>query len=249
MRPSILIDQPSIAAEVTAPFTLERGHVPATLFARGLAGAEDVFVQFLARDAAPAADALVEDGEDAWNEFVSANVVASADAGDKKVGAASAKFAVAVGAAANELLATEAIARLDLSGYDQIKGWLKSDVALAAGDLQLLLDDTAQCASPVLTLNLPAVNAGVWTHFVLAYDRTLAGLDQILSVGLKQVVDKGVANFWLDDLRAEQAWTDLLEAGTALKLDANNNLRTFDRPGQYRFRITAAAGPVQVGLY
>ena len=147
-----------------------------------------------------------------WTEQVLATVTASADDEDKKEGSASLKLVVAAGAAANAILASQAITSLDLSGYDTIEFWAKSTVAEAAGGLQLLLDDTALCASPLETLNLPALVADTWTFCRL----TLANPETdtaIISVGLKYVTDIGACVIWLDDIRAvknsQSRWTKL----------------------------------------
>ena len=143
---------------------------------------------------------LVEDCEDAWAELVDGDVTESADGSDYKVGAASAKFVCAAGLGAGDIVATEAISK-DLTGYDVIIAWVKSSVSLAAGDWQLLLDDTAQCASPLKSLDLPALSAGTWTRVLLDLGDA-SGLGSLISIGLKQVVDKGAMDFWIDDVYA-----------------------------------------------
>lgn len=144
---------------------------------------------------------LIEDCEDAWNESVDANVTADADTVDKKVGTASARFVVGAGAAAGAILATEVVGSLDLRAYKGIILWFKSSVALAAGDLQILLDNSANCASPLESLNLPAALANTWTRATLTF-ATPVNLSALISVGVKMVVDKGAFTLRLDDLRA-----------------------------------------------
>jgi hypothetical protein len=145
--------------------------------------------------------AVIEDCEDAWNESVDADVTSAIDAADKKVGVNSVKLTVAGTASAGDKLATEAIGPLNLTAAKEITAWVKSSVALNAGDVQLLLDDTAACATPLETLNLPAIPINAWTKVNLKL-ATPANLTAIISVGVKQVVDKGAFVLWLDDLRA-----------------------------------------------
>lgn len=152
-------------------------------------------------------DVLVEDCEDAWDEYVDANVTSSADTTDKKVGSASAKLVVATGAAAESILATEAISSLDLNNKDTISLWIKSSVALSANDLQLLFDDEAACPNPLLTVNIPAVESNTWTHLRLSYSPSSAHKG-IVSVGVKMVVDKGIFTLWLDEIRADALPTE-----------------------------------------
>ena len=143
---------------------------------------------------------LVEDCEDAWNEYVQGNVTSTADGVDFKVGTASAKLAVADLAAVGRL-ATEAFAPLDLSPYKYLKAWVKSTVAINSGDISILLDDTPACVSPLKDLNIGALAAGVWTQVTLDMGDT-AGLGAIISVGIDMDVDKGVFDFWIDQVRA-----------------------------------------------
>lgn len=150
---------------------------------------------------ASAADVVVEDCEDAWDEYVDADVTVTADSTDKKVGSASVKLSVAAGASAGDILATEAISSMDLSGAYQIALWIKCSVATAAGDLQLLLDDTAQCATPLEILNIPVLTANTWTRVALPL-ATPANLTAVISVGLKYAVDVGACDIWLDDITA-----------------------------------------------
>lgn len=249
MQPAIILDQSAISVEKTATFSLSREQLPATLFQRGLAGSELISVQIYESPNAFLDDLVIEDGEDAWNESADADVTSTLDAAVSKVGAGSAKLAVAAGASAGDLLATEAVTAKDLSKYDQIKLWIRSTVLTAAGDLQLLLDNTASCASPVLTLDIPALAANTWKHCVIPYDRNTAGLDAIISVGLKYVTDIGAVNINIDDIRAEQAWSDLKAGGSSQDLDVGDPYLRIDQPGQYRVKCTASAGRVSVGIY
>ena len=96
----------------------------------------------------------IEDCEDAWNEHTEAGVTNATTGG--KVGTnAHRSTTVTVGIA---VLATEIISK-DLTAYDGAYCWARTSLNTVAGDLQLLLDDTAECASPLETLNLPALTA------------------------------------------------------------------------------------------
>lgn len=143
---------------------------------------------------------VVHDCEAVWNESVDADVTASLDDEDKKQGSNSLKLVVVAGAAAGDILATDNITALDISGYDYIEFWAKSTVTAAAADLQLLLDNTASCVSPLETLSLPALTADTWTYCRVALANP--ELDTaIISVGLKYTVDIGACTLWLDKIR------------------------------------------------
>jgi hypothetical protein len=143
---------------------------------------------------------IIEDCEDAWAESNGANVTATADGTTKQVGTNSAKFAVAANASAG-ILGTEAISSTNLSLYTHIYAWIYSSVALDAGDIQLLLDDTSNCASPLETINLPAIAATTWTRVRLPLANPDSDL-AIISIGLKMAVDKGAFDLYIDDVNA-----------------------------------------------
>jgi len=142
---------------------------------------------------------LIDDCEDAWTEYVQANVTSTADAGEKKIGAASAKMAVADLAAVGRL-ATEDVS-VDLSPYKYLKAWVRSSINLDAADLSILLDEHAQCVSPLKDLSLPEIAADTWTEVLLDMGDT-SGLTAIISIGIDMDVDKGIFDFWIDQVRA-----------------------------------------------
>lgn len=150
---------------------------------------------------ASAVDVVIEDCEDAWNEYVDPDVTSDIDTTDKKVGSASVKLTVADTASGGDILATEAITSLNMSDAWQVALWIKCSVDVSAGYLQLLLDDTANCASPLETLNIPALTANTWTRVALPLANPSA-LTAVISIGIKQVADIGACTIWLDDITA-----------------------------------------------
>ncbi len=146
-------------------------------------------------------EVVVENCELIWDEFVDEHVTAALDAVDFKVGAKSAKFTMAE-AATVEILASHIVSVASLASYTHIGMWIKSSVVLAANDLQLLLDEHALCVSPLETLNVPAVPvANTWTWVKMALANPATDL-LLISVGIKQAVDKGAFVLNIDDIRA-----------------------------------------------
>ncbi|GAH53724.1 unnamed protein product, partial [marine sediment metagenome] len=143
---------------------------------------------------------LVEDCEAAWDEYVQANVTSTADAVEKKIGTASAKMAVADLAAVGRL-ATHDIGPFDLSPYTYLKVWIRSSTALSSGDISILLDEHAQCVSPLKDLDIGDISADTWTQVTLDMGDT-SGLTAIISIGIDMDIDKGIFNFWIDQVRA-----------------------------------------------
>ena len=144
---------------------------------------------------------VLDDCEDAWNEDVPANFTVSLDAADKMVGTSSVKIDITAAGVAGVILCEVIAPGTNLPKYTHVEFWIKSSVATTAGDLQVLLDDTAKCVSPLETLNVPALVANTWTHVRVAL--LTPQLDTaIISLGLKYTVDIGACTIYLDDFRA-----------------------------------------------
>ena len=138
----------------------------------------------------------IEDCEDVWVAGTGASVISVVSG---KVGTNAVRdTTTTLGASA--LMMTEIIAK-NLTAYDGVYFWFRSSVTAAAGDLALLLDDTALCASPLEVLSLPALTAATWTQcFVRLADPSL--LASLISVGMRQVTDLADGTFDVDDVQA-----------------------------------------------
>ena len=135
-----------------------------------------------------------------FDEKTDGDFTQSLDTKDKKQGSQSLKMVIAAGASAGDFV-TDSITSKNISGYDTIEMWVKSTVATSSGNLKLLLDDTASCASPLETLSIPALSADTWTfvRMSLANPETDTA---IISVGLEYDADLGACTVWIDDIMA-----------------------------------------------
>ncbi|NMC58679.1 MAG: hypothetical protein GYA51_04725 [Candidatus Methanofastidiosa archaeon] len=90
---------------------------------------------------------------------------------------------------------------IDLRPFNYIHLKIMSTIDLGAGTLELLFDDSVNCASPVLTVSLPALRANVWNDIDLPISPSeLVGANSIISIGLNCTEDKNTNfNIWLDD--------------------------------------------------
>jgi hypothetical protein len=163
---------------------------------------------------------IVHDCETAFDEDGAANIAAGCvntlDAVDFKVGTMCNKFVFSAAAAAGIIacdVITTTLNRLWFATH--LEFWIKCSVATAAGNLQILLDDTAKCAGPIETLNVPALVAGVWRKCRVALADPSV-LTAVISVGLKYTVDIGGCDIWIDDIRAVKSFKTAL---TPLKVD------------------------------
>jgi hypothetical protein len=146
-----------------------------------------------------------------FDEATDSDFTQSLDTKDRKQGTQALKMVIASGASAGDFV-TDSITSKDISGYDTIEMWVKSTVATSAGNLKLLLDDTAACASPLETLSIPALSADTWTfvRMSLANPETDTA---IISVGLEYDADLGAVTVWIDDISVVEndtaEWTTL----------------------------------------
>ena len=144
-----------------------------------------------------AADATFDEATTAYS---AGNFTQSLDTEDRKQGTQALKIVIAAGASAGDFL-SDSITSKDISRYDTIEMWVKSTVATSSGNLKLLLDDTAVCASPLETLSIPALSADTWTFVRMSLSNPETDT-AIISVGLEYDSDIGAATVWIDDIVA-----------------------------------------------
>ncbi len=173
---------------------------------------------------------LVHDCEAAWDELVDPDVTVTTDASIFKQGTKSVKLTVGANCSAGDILATDNVTAKNLANCTKIGMWIYSSVALAAGDLKLLLDDTAQCASPIETLDIPAVSAaeGIAGKYIKMPLAVPANCTAIISVGTKMAVDKGAFNFHIDDIRGLEGDAIIIPFNTAKGFALKENLEESD---------------------
>jgi len=186
----------------------------------------------------------IHDCDTVWDELVDGDVTATRDTTLVKEGNASLKLVVAAGAGAGDILATEDISSADLTQDDQLEVWIYSSVALDAGDLQVLLDNTAQCASPLEELDIPATTANTWTRHIISLANPSSD-SAIISVGIKMVTDKGAFTLYVDDIKTVASgsriyktlnpdyWSIVRDTTNYLKLSLNG-LSVVGTPKQLR---------------
>ena len=142
----------------------------------------------------------IHDCGSTFDERTDGDFTQSLDTKDKKQGSQSLKMVIAAGASAADFV-TDSITSKNISGYDTIEMWVKSTVATSSGNLKLLLDDSASCASPIETLSIPALSADTWTFVRMSLSNPETDT-AIISVGLEYDSDLGACTVWIDDISA-----------------------------------------------
>ena len=153
-------------------------------------------------------DSIIHACNVVWDELVDGDVTASVDTSIFSGG--SLKLVVAAGCGAGDILATDSITSLNIADCDELLITVYSTVALSAGDLQVLLDDTALCASAVESLNIPATSAYTKTTHVISLANPSSD-SAIISVGIKMVTDKGAFTLYVKDIKAQHSLTRLYQ--------------------------------------
>lgn len=154
-------------------------------------------------------DKTLSNANAAWT--ASASVTATADTTDKKEGTGSADFnivaAFTTGLAAYEDLAST----VDLSSIDSIQLWVKSSVATAAGEVELVLDDSANCGTSLENIDLPVLVANTWKLATVAIADN-SDMTAIKCVGLNVATDNGRrSSIWTRSMAEDRppAWCSL----------------------------------------
>jgi len=145
------------------------------------------------------ANTEIQDCEDKDDWTASANVTLTDDTVYRIKGTNCLKAVIAAGFVTG-IAFYDDFAALNLTAATQVHFWIRSTVALAEGDLQILLDDTGGCVSPLETIDIPALVAGTRTEISIDIT-TPAALGAVISLALNVAVDKGANTVYIDDVR------------------------------------------------
>ena len=185
-----------------------------------------------------------------FDERTDGDFTQSLDTKDKRQGNQSLKLTIASGASAGDFI-TDSITSKDISKYDYIEMWVKSTVATSSGNLKLLLDNSASCASPLETLSLPALTADTWTYCRMALSST--ELDTaIISVGFEYDSDLGACVVWIDDIKAvvdaSATWEKLGHHLWSIDKSNRNLVFTLDGRAAARYNLLRLTGGDQPAI-
>jgi|TARA_R110000787_G_scaffold1185_2_gene4192 hypothetical protein len=143
---------------------------------------------------------LIHNCNTVWDELVDANATASIDNELYAEGNGANKFVLDGALEAADIIASDDISSLDLSGYDMVEFWIYSTVALTAGQLHLRLSSSASAGTATEELAVPAAAARTWTHCRVALANPESDT-AIISVGLIYTADIGAATVRIDSIR------------------------------------------------
>jgi hypothetical protein len=142
------------------------------------------------------------DGESAWSDATSGDVICTATNAFVKTGTYSSKMVVATGAGAELLAYKDLSANKNLSDYTHLKFWIRCSITTSTGDLHFNLDDSTGCGTPIEAIDITAIAAAnTWQEITIAIAAPTS-CTAIASIGITQVVDIGAFTMWIDDVRA-----------------------------------------------
>jgi flagellin-like protein len=147
-------------------------------------------------------------GDSAWTS-ASSSVTAIASTTAKKEGTASSDLTITSGGGIGLGAYDDLAATVDLSSIDSIRLWVRSSVNSAAGDIEIVIDDTAACGSALENIDLPVLVADTWKLVTLAITDN-SDMTAVKCVGLNYVTDNGAQVLNLDEVIAQGQATSIL---------------------------------------
>ena len=185
-----------------------------------------------------------------FDERTDGDFTQSLDTQDRKQGSQSLKMVIAAGASAGDFV-TDSITSTDLSRYDYVELWVKSTVATSAGNLKLLLDNSASCASPLETLPIPALSADTLTYCRIALSNPETDT-AIISIGLEYDADLNACTVWIDDIKAvvnsSAVWERLPHNVWSVDRASRDLVLTSDGRSIAGYRLLKLSGGAKPGL-
>ena len=185
-----------------------------------------------------------------WSELVDTDVTLSQDQKSKREGSASMVLELADALSAGDIAAAQSIGSQDLRGMTHVEGWIWTDTALTAAQLQLILSASASAGTETELISIPAITSTrTWTRFRVA----LANPEDdgaIISLGLKHTEDIGAATVKLDGIIATTVDDELWETLNWNYWGVNRDQRKFfvtedgwDILGHNMLRLTGRQKP------
>ena len=157
---------------------------------------------------------LIDDAESPWNEVDGTDVSLKLDTGAFVQGHNSLKIElphylereIALEHKEHEsVIAKKTFAKLDLSEFDQIEFWVRSDTTIGKGYFELTLYDSEPFLTPLEVFSIPALEEDVWT-LVTSPMSKLENDIEVKGVGVRFSADTAQISsnrtLWLDEIKA-----------------------------------------------
>ncbi len=148
---------------------------------------------------------LIDDAETLWTEVDGTNVSLYLDAGAFVQGNSSLKVELPRYKELKSVIAKNTFAKLDLSEFDQIEFWVRSETTIGSGYFELALYDSEPFLTPTEVFSIPALEENVWT-LVRSPISKLESDIEIMGVGIRFSADMAQMSsnrvLWFDEIKA-----------------------------------------------
>ena len=150
-------------------------------------------------------ETLIDDAETLWREVEGPNVSLKLDPNAFVHGSNSLKIELPRYKELKAVIAKKTFSALDLSEFDVIEFWVRSDTSIEGGYFDLAIYDSESFTTPLETFAIPALKAGVWTLVSLPISKLSSDI-KVIGVGVRfsevKVRMSSNRSLWLDEIIA-----------------------------------------------
>ena len=150
-------------------------------------------------------ETLIDDAETLWREVEGPNVSLKLDPNAFVHGSNSLKIELPRYKELKAVIAKKTFSALDLSEFDVIEFWVRSDTSIEGGYFDLAIYDSESFINPLETFAIPALKAGVWTLVSLPISKLSSDI-KVIGVGVRfsevKVRMSSNRSLWLDEIIA-----------------------------------------------
>ena len=150
-------------------------------------------------------ETLIDDAETLWREVEGSNVSLKLDPNAFVHGSNSLKIELPRYKELKAVIAKKTFSALDLSEFDVIEFWVRSDTSIDGGYFDLAIYDSESFITPLESFAIPALKAGVWTLVSLPISKLSSDI-KVIGVGVRfsevKVRMSSNRSLWLDEIIA-----------------------------------------------
>ena len=150
-------------------------------------------------------ETLIDDAETLWRKVEGLNVSLKLDPNAFVHGSNSLKIELPRYKELKAVIAKKTFSALDLSEFDVIEFWVRSDTSIEGGYFDLAIYDSESFITPLETFAIPALKAGVWTLVSLPISKLSSDI-KVIGVGVRfsevKVRMSSNRSLWLDEIIA-----------------------------------------------
>jgi len=150
-------------------------------------------------------ETLIDDAETLWREVEGPNVSLKLDPNAFVHGSNSLKIELPRYKELKAVIAKKTFSALDLSEFDVIEFWVRSDTSIEGGYFELAIYESESFTTPLETFAIPALKAGVWTLVSLPISKLSSDI-KVIGVGVRfsevKVRMSSNRSLWLDEIIA-----------------------------------------------